>query len=1080
MAELKYKQSIFEILSDLKGINPLKDLFWGELNYDRVNESLSRNGWSKAATEALSENPILFASGGQDDGFHIIYSRLASEKLLLGHERPVVSRLLRDHPYTLFVFSNESQDHWHFLNVKYDKETEKRRLFRRITIGPEERLRTATERLSLLDVESIDRDLFGISPLVIQTAHDEAFDVEKVQKEFFDVFANLYHKVADDISKSEHDKKNAEKEAQLLLDRMLFLYFIQKKGWLDGKQDYLYFHFKKCWKNDRKGQTYYSNVLYPLFLCMSTSGVSIDNVGNVPFINGGLFEETPSRSDLKITKGLLVKVKNSTFKDIFDNLLEKFNFTVTEDTPFDVEVAIDPEMLGKIFESLILQLEKEPNKDLRKLTGSYYTPRSIVHFMCQEALKEYIVGRLVEENLDEEIILKDKVNKLLDLPKADQLDDDQIAMLYQLFSDNEAKTIRQAVLDCSVCDPAVGSGAFPVGVLHEMVAAVSKIDLFIHGREILSQRNYEYDLKKHIIEKCLYGVDIQEQAVRLCELRLWLSLMVDYHIDSKKPFHEAIGEIPSLPNLAYRILLGDSLLERLFGHVINLDEMKKDAKTISLIKSIQADKQAYFRESNASEKRHIELKVLNKQTDLSERLLEAKRIAIKTFQQNLFGLVGMSEKELRAKEEYDSQINVLSILGEQISGVKTKLEELRNHMKPTDRFDLDKLRRQYFQTGNNPTFMWRVDFAEVFEEKGGFDIVIANPPYVRTENLPNNLTIEYRKAFTMATKQFDLYNLFIEKGIELLKNNGIFCYIMPNLILKGYQYKKLRKFILDKAKLFHIVNYSDGIFEGVQMPTCVLLFKINSNNKTNNNVVQYSSRNKDNSLKVTTVNVLQSQIRKDNDLIFDRSGGEILNLLSRIHNHCKPLSYYVDIMRGLEIGKKDQRLLLEEFSGDTVTVLTGSDIFPWGYTPTRYILKKELKTISKDKRFFELPKIMIRETGSKLTITYDDKGYWTLRTIYCLRPKDNQKDTLFWLLGILNSSITQEIYEAKFRSETNIFPKIRIAQVKQLPVIDSSKHQKLQLTKFAKRLLRKPFDENTATSLDLFVRDMYEIYTDSE
>ena len=185
MTELEYKQAVHEILQDLKGMNPLKELFWGELNYDRVNESLSRTGWSKTANEALAEDPVLFATGGQDDGFHVIYSRLNSDRLLLGHERPVVSRLLRDHPYALFVFSNETQDRWHFLNVKYDEEGEKRRLFRRITIGPEERLRTATERLTMLDVENIDRDLFGISPLAIQQTHDEAFNVEAVSDQFF-------------------------------------------------------------------------------------------------------------------------------------------------------------------------------------------------------------------------------------------------------------------------------------------------------------------------------------------------------------------------------------------------------------------------------------------------------------------------------------------------------------------------------------------------------------------------------------------------------------------------------------------------------------------------------------------------------------------------------------------------------------------------------------------------------------------------------------------------------------------------------------------------------------------------------
>ena len=299
---------------------------------------------------------------------------------------------------------------------------------------------------------------------------------------------------------------------------MLFLYFIQKKGWLDQKPDYLYSRFTACWQKDPKGSSYYHSVLVPLFRCLSNPNADTDGVGDVPFLNGGLFEESAKQSSTELLRLGRVQVKNSTFKAIFEDLLEKFNFTVTEDTPLDVEVAIDPEMLGKIFESLILQLEKDPDKDLRKLTGSYYTPRPIVHFMCQEALKEYLVGELAGGNEDQAAAAQEKLGELLSLPPADHLDDDQIARLKQLFSPAEAKSLRQSVLNCRVCDPAVGSGAFPVGMLHEMVGAAGRLDARLHGREALTRRNYDYDLKKQIVESCLYGVDIQDQAVRLCEL----------------------------------------------------------------------------------------------------------------------------------------------------------------------------------------------------------------------------------------------------------------------------------------------------------------------------------------------------------------------------------------------------------------------------------------------------------------------------------------------------------------------------------------------------------------------------------
>ncbi|MGH7962812.1 MAG: hypothetical protein ACRERD_13450, partial [Candidatus Binatia bacterium] len=701
MPRSERQQTVLELL---KGIGDLSvsparrydkfcRLIWTELNYERVNQPLPRRDWSDTATKALTEDPVLFAGGGANNDFHVIFARLASDQLLLGQERPVVSRLLRDHPYALFVFSNATQDQWHFLNVKYDEKSDKRRLFRRITVGPEERLRTASERVAMLDLESIQPDLFGLSPLVIQQHHDEAFDVEAVTKQFFKIFAELYHKEADDIAQVRGLEKEAGKLAQLLLDRLLFLYFIQKKGWLNNEPDYLYTRFQKCWQKDPKGSSYYTDTLYPLFLRLSDTETEEDSIGAVPFLNGGLFEESAKQAQAERLEQARLKIRNSTFKAIFDDLLERFNFTVTEDTPLDVEVAIDPEMLGKIFESLILQLEKDPDKDLRKLTGSYYTPRPVVHFMCQEALKEYLVTQLATDDVGRAEVIQEEVSALLILPPADQLDEEQIKTLKALFTAAEARTLRQAILDCRICDPAVGSGAFPVGMLHEMVAAAARLDLRLHGPDILKRRNYDYDLKKQIIESCLYGVDIQEQAVRLCELRLWLSLVVDYQLDLSKPFTTAIREVPNLPNLSYRIVRGDSLLERLFGYVVQLDQMARDARTQQLIESIQADKMSYFREGHTAEKRRLELKILAKQADLTERLIEAKLSSLQMYQPHLLGEDNIKAKERMLREQNRALLVEMSDLKTKVTRAKAELERL-SRQKDTSlkRGDLDTLR----------------------------------------------------------------------------------------------------------------------------------------------------------------------------------------------------------------------------------------------------------------------------------------------------------------------------------------------------------------------------------------------------
>ena len=192
--DLDRQAKILNLLKNLHGLDPLRELFWTELNYDRQNEGISCQNWTDTSKNALAEEPILFATGGVGAAFHIIYARLNSDRLLLTAERPVISKLLEDHPYTLFVFSNREQTDWHFVNVKYDTDDfERRRLFRRITISPYEKLRTASERIAMLDLASISPDTEELSPLAIQTGHEEAFDVEAVTKQFFEDYKSVFH-----------------------------------------------------------------------------------------------------------------------------------------------------------------------------------------------------------------------------------------------------------------------------------------------------------------------------------------------------------------------------------------------------------------------------------------------------------------------------------------------------------------------------------------------------------------------------------------------------------------------------------------------------------------------------------------------------------------------------------------------------------------------------------------------------------------------------------------------------------------------------------------------------------------------
>jgi hypothetical protein len=228
MAQAERQQAVLNILQNLHQTKDrgLKELLWTELNYSQENKPLSPRQWPASAKQCLADDPTLFAGGGEDGAFHVIYTRLAGDTLLRGTERPVVNQLLREHPYALFAFSNKNQSAWHFLNVKYEQDVKQRRLLRRIAVGPDERLRTAAERLCLIDLSQIGGDLFGLSPMAIQDRHDEAFDVEAVTKQFFIEHRSVFQLLQDDLARQSKDKDWAHDYALQFLNRCMFLYFI--------------------------------------------------------------------------------------------------------------------------------------------------------------------------------------------------------------------------------------------------------------------------------------------------------------------------------------------------------------------------------------------------------------------------------------------------------------------------------------------------------------------------------------------------------------------------------------------------------------------------------------------------------------------------------------------------------------------------------------------------------------------------------------------------------------------------------------------------------------------------------------
>jgi hypothetical protein len=260
-----------KILEGFDGLPSLKKL-QAHLNLDSENEPISRKGWKEVSRGMLSADPVITGSigaipglFGPEQSFKIIYCCLASKDLRRIDERAVVTELLPKYPYALFVFSDAVRRRFHFLNVKDEPQGKKRRLFRRIAAGNGERLRTAAERLGQLEGEVLK----NLPLSQIQDRFDEAFDVERVTQDFFRVFATVYDRIAEEFAQIRGFEAEAGQLSQLLLDRLLFLYFIQKKGWLNGEPDYLYKRFKSHHHSSENSSSFYNEVLQPLFRVLS-------------------------------------------------------------------------------------------------------------------------------------------------------------------------------------------------------------------------------------------------------------------------------------------------------------------------------------------------------------------------------------------------------------------------------------------------------------------------------------------------------------------------------------------------------------------------------------------------------------------------------------------------------------------------------------------------------------------------------------------------------------------------------------------------------------------------------------------
>ena len=731
------------------GLPAVKSLFCTELNYGHADVPLSYRGWPDRAREALTGPPVVLARHESQFGdFDVIHATLAPEQrgrnfpLSITAERQVIEQLLANHPYAIFLFSDVDQRHWHLVNVRYDEEAARRRVFRRIAIGPHERLRTASERVAMLDLATLDEDLFGIPPLAVQQRHDEAFDVEAVTGRFFADYRRLFEATEAQIEGLADE--DLRLFTQRLFNRLLFITFLERKGWLtfEERDDYL----RALWEDHLEEAEaaadgsdanfyFYRDRLKLLFFSglnnisnidiagINREGFIVERIGRVPYLNGGLFE----KEALDQREG--VTVPDAVFGPIFDELIYHYNFTVTESTPLDIEVAVDPEMLGRIFEELVTG---------RHESGSYYTPKPVVSFMCREALKGYLRDACPRE--DAEAV-------------ADFVDGRDAAAL------RHPEAVLAALQEVRVCDLACGSGAYLVGMLHELIEM--RQALFV-SRGVDARA--VYDKKLEVIQRNLYGVDVDPFAVNIARLRLWLSLTVEFE-----------GEVPPpLPNLAFKIEVGDSLTGPAPG------QLQPD-----LFHHQQVER--YFRLKGEFMTAHGPEKAALR------RQIEALQAEIASWANEDAGEGGGFDWAVTFAEVFVGP-------GWDTSTLTGAMTDLVN------------------------AAPGQMELAGQEGPSSGFDIVLTNPPYVRQELLDGELKEALKRRYPQVYRgTADLYVYFYARALHLLREGGVGSFISSNKWLRAGYGKKLRRHLGSKATVDAVVDFGDlPLFEATAYPMIIV------------------------------------------------------------------------------------------------------------------------------------------------------------------------------------------------------------------------------------------------------------------
>ncbi|MBP6965486.1 MAG: Eco57I restriction-modification methylase domain-containing protein [Armatimonadetes bacterium] len=646
---------------------------------------------------------------------------------------------------------------------------------------------------------TLSADMFG--EVDWKTAKPEwlrAWNVQQVTVRFFLTFKERFRKFFGYFRKQGAEAKWAHDFTLQTFSRIIFLYFIQKKPgpdgryWLGNDKNFLSSFLEAYNDSASPKDTFYSDWLSVLFFGAfngsPTASLSkyrsrfpesvLDALASAPYLNGGLFTETDLDSELAST------IPDALVKEYLE-FLDSYNFTVAETTPLDVEVAVDPEMLGRIYESMV-NIETEDGEeffDERATAGIFYTPRVEIDMMCRLAVVDWLCNHLGEERRS--LFYRTIFASAL----AEKADADREMMENGLWG-----TVDSLLRDITVVDPACGSGSFLVGMLLVLD------DLRARANQILGERQLAHTRRKDIIERSLYGVDCKEWAVRMAELRLWLQLVVETDLTQSE-----LVDSPLLPNLSFKVRVGDSLVQDI-GKVnlcLHHSHRRLSPGLSGRLERLKGAKRQFFRNEPSHlfpNKEHLEAEELS----LFQAILLERQTAVRQEIQRI------DTEKLGGKQA--------TLEGGIVDSVSEKDRAVLEERKQTLSDELDQLvtARDALSRAQSPPFAWDIAFAEVFEiGNRGFDIVVGNPPYVRQEKItdplerwkdPAQYKARLRRSVYAAYPDFfgyrahkvtdpdkpeagvarkidgksDLYIYFYLHGLKLLNEKGSFCFITSN------------------------------------------------------------------------------------------------------------------------------------------------------------------------------------------------------------------------------------------------------------------------------------------------------------